>query len=113
MTRIPPIAATTVSVIIGLLMTLPFILIQGMPSQQLSSQALIGIIYMGLFPSVGAFVFWNVSLRHIDASKVGIFLYLIPVFTAAISLILGKSISLVQIIGGIIVFIGIIINSRK
>ncbi|MEW9501099.1 DMT family transporter [Jeotgalibacillus marinus] len=112
MTTIPPIAATAVSVVIGLLFTLPIVLIQGFPSS-LSTHATIGIIYMGLFPSVGAFIFWNVSLRYIDASRVGIFLYLIPVFTTTISLMMGKSITLVQLLGGLLVFIGVYANGRS
>ncbi|WP_245154014.1 DMT family transporter [Jeotgalibacillus proteolyticus] len=112
MTDIPPIAATTVSVVIGLVMILPIILYQGLPAS-LSTAGMAGIVYMGLFPSVGAFVFWNVSLRYIDASKVGIFLYLIPVFTAIISVLQGKPISLIQAAGGILVFIGVYLNSRK
>lgn len=112
MTAIPPIAATAVSVIIGLVILLPVTLYQGLPSS-VSTQGLLGITYMGLFPSVGAFVFWNVSLRYIDASRVGIFLYLIPVFTAIISLLMGKTITAVQIAGGIMVFIGVYINGKK
>lgn len=111
---IPPIASTSVSVIFALLLLLPVIAVNGSDFNfNLSHQAMIGIVYMGVFPSVGSFIFWNISLRHIDASKAGIYLNLITVFTAIISLILGKSISIVQFVGGVLVFIGVYLTNMK
>ncbi|MGM0875629.1 MAG: DMT family transporter [Bacillota bacterium] len=109
---IPPISATAISVLLGLFMMLPFILVSGF-TYSLSKQAIMGIFYMGIFPSVGSFIFWNVSLRHFDASKAGIYLNLITVFTAIISVLLGNSISIIQILGGILVFIGVYLTSQK
>jgi drug/metabolite transporter (DMT)-like permease len=109
---IPPISATAISVLLGLIIMLPFILFSGI-NYPLSKQSIIGIIYMGIFPSVGSFIFWNVSLRHIDASKAGIYLNLITVFTAIISVSLGNTISIIQISGGILVFIGVYLTSQK
>ncbi|WP_396653881.1 DMT family transporter [Metabacillus litoralis] len=112
--NIPPIAATSVSVIFALIMLLPMIAVNGSDfNLNLSLQALIGILYMGMFPSVCSFIFWNISLRHIDASKAGIYLNLITVFTAIIGLILGKSISVVQVVGGVLVFMGVYLTSMK
>lgn len=109
---IPPIAATAVSVLLGLIIMLPIIVISDL-NFTLSNKAIIGIVYMGIFPSVGSFIFWNVSLRRIDASKAGIYLNLITVFTAIISLLLGNTISFIQIMGGILVFIGVYLTSQK
>ncbi|MGD7044428.1 DMT family transporter [Jeotgalibacillus proteolyticus] len=108
---IPPIASLTVSAAIGLILITPAVVYIGLP-ETLSTQGKLGLLYMGLFPSVGAFVFWNISLRHTNASGVGIYLYLIPVFTAIISLILGETITWVQIAGGILVFIGVYLNTK-
>ncbi|KJR44177.1 Permease of the drug/metabolite transporter (DMT) superfamily [Desulfosporosinus sp. I2] len=41
--------------------------------------------YIAIFPSVFSFIFWNMSIRAIGISQAGIFLNLIPVFTAIIS----------------------------
>jgi drug/metabolite transporter (DMT)-like permease len=60
-----------------------------------------------LFPSICSFVFWNISVRAVGASQAGIFLNLIPVFTAIISVILGESITQAQVWGGLLVFIGV------
>ncbi|WP_409303410.1 DMT family transporter [Peribacillus sp. SCS-155] len=109
--HIPPISATAVSVVFALILLLPFILASGiqLPSQK---ESLIGIIYMGIFPSVGSFIFWNISVREIGPSKAGVYLNLITVFTAIFSLVMGQSITAVQIIGGILVFTGVYLTSQ-
>lgn len=61
-------------------------------------------IHLGIFPSVGSFFFWNSTIREIDASRCGIYMNLITVFTAIISVMLGKPIGLSQIVGGLFVF---------
>ncbi|MCY9514466.1 DMT family transporter [Paenibacillus apiarius] len=109
---IPPISATAVSVLIGLIVMIPFVLNAGIQIPQ-SAQAIIGIIYMGLFPSVGAFIFWNIGIRQIGPGRAGIFMYLITVFTAIIGLVLGQPITFIQIAGGILVFIGVYMSSSK
>lgn len=109
---IPPISATAVSVVLGLLMMLPFVMVSGIP-YPLSSQNIIGLLYFGIFPSVASFIFWNVALRHTDASRAGIYINFIPVFTAVINLALGKKINFIQVVGGILVFIGVYLTSKK
>lgn len=111
MKDIPPISATAVSVLFGLLILLPFVLASGF-QYSLSKPAIIGILYIGIFPSVGSFIFWNVALREVGPSRAGIFLNLIAVFTAIISILLGKTITYVQILGGIFVFIGVYLTSQ-
>jgi drug/metabolite transporter (DMT)-like permease len=110
--RIPPISATAVSVLFALILLFPFVLTSGF-NFSLSKEAIIGMLYIGIFPSVGSFVFWNLSIRQIGPSKAGIYLNLITVFTAIISIALGDSITFVQIVGGLFVFIGVYLTSRK
>ncbi|MNW04182.1 EamA-like transporter family protein [compost metagenome] len=79
----------------------------------LSREATAGILYIGLFPSVGSFIFWNASIREIGASRAGIYLNLITVFTAILSLLLGNPVTLVQVIGGLLVFAGVYLTGRR
>lgn len=110
--RIPPISATAVSAMLGLIMLLPFFLASGV-HLPLSQEATLGILYIAVFPSVGSFIFWNASIRQMDASRAGISLNLITVFTAILSLLLGKSITSIQIIGGLLVFAGVYLSNKK
>ncbi|MCK1994104.1 DMT family transporter [Peribacillus muralis] len=110
--NIPVISATAVSAFLGLVLVAPFAVGSGL-NIHLSGRALEGLLYIGIFPSVGSFIFWNISLRHIKASQAGVFLNLIAVFTAILSLIVGQSITTVQILGGLLVFIGVYLTSKK
>ncbi|MDF2547634.1 MAG: cysteine transporter [Anaerosolibacter sp.] len=111
LTSIPPITATAVSALFAVMMMAPFAFWQGIDLSSLSPLAITGIAYMIIFPSVGSFVFWNISVREIGPGKAGIFLNLIPVFTAVISGILGERILGTQMIGGLFVFTGVYLTT--
>lgn len=107
----PPITATAISTGIAVLLMAPFAYSQGINFGGIGSLAMTGIIYMVLFPSVGSFVFWNLSVQRIGASKAGVFLNLIPVFTAVISVSLGESVTGAQVLGGLLVFCGVYLTT--
>lgn len=108
---IPTITATAASALIAAIIMAPFAIYQGLDFSGVSVFSLQGILYITIFPSVCSFVFWNVSVREVGAGKAGIFLNLIPVFTAIISWILGEKITLSQIVGGMLVFIGVYLTT--
>ncbi|WP_025690470.1 DMT family transporter [Paenibacillus zanthoxyli] len=112
MKGLPPISATAVSALMGLLLILPFFLASGI-HLPLSPKATMGILYIGIFPSVGSFIFWNASIREIGASRAGIYLNLITVFTAILSMLLGNPVTLAQVLGGLLVFAGVYITGKK
>jgi len=107
LTTVPPITATAVSALFATLIMAPFAIAQGIAITKIGPLALTGILYMAIFPSVFSFVFWNISLRTIGVSQAGIFLNLIPLFTAIISVILGQKINGTQVVGGLLVFMGV------
>jgi len=107
----PPIIATAVSSAIAVLVMAPFAIFQGINFAAIKPLALGGIVYIILFPSVCSFVFWNLSVKAIGASKCGIFLNLIPVFTAIICVILGEEITIAQLLGGLLVFLGVYLTT--
>ncbi|WP_378954509.1 DMT family transporter [Pelosinus sp. sgz500959] len=107
----PPITATAISTAIAVLLMAPFAYSQGIHTEKIGDLAIIGILYMVLFPSVGSFVFWNLSVQRIGVSKAGVFLNLIPVFTAIISGILGEKVTGAQGIGGLLVFFGVYLTT--
>ncbi len=108
---LPPISATAVSTLFAMVLLAPFAFSQGFPLTELSPLALSGIVYFVLFPSVGSFIFWNIAVREIGASQSGIFLNLIPVFTAIISILVGEMITIIQVVGGLFVFIGVYLTT--
>jgi drug/metabolite transporter (DMT)-like permease len=73
----------------------------------------ISILYMALFPSVLAFIFWNQAVREVGPNKAGLFLYLMPVFGAVLSAVfLGESIQTFHLIGMALIFSGIHLTTR-
>jgi drug/metabolite transporter (DMT)-like permease len=107
----PPITATAISTGFSVLLMAPFAFAQGIDIARIDSLAITGILYMILFPSLGSFVIWNLSVQKVGASKAGVFLNLIPVFTALISGILGERITGAQGLGGVLVFCGVYLTT--
>lgn len=111
LTTVPPITSTAVSGVISAIILLPFAVSNGIDYTNISTLSLIGVIYIILFPSSISFVLWNIGVREVGASKAGIFLNLNPVFTAIISWAMGQAITWVQLVGGLLVFIGVYITT--
>lgn len=66
------------------------------------------LLYVALFPSVLAFIFWNQSVREVGPNKAGLFLYLMPVFGAMLSAVfLDESIRAFHLVGITLIFCGI------
>jgi drug/metabolite transporter (DMT)-like permease len=108
---VPPITATAASSVIAVILMTPFAIYQGIDIAALSPMAWTGIIYITIFPSVCSFIFWNIGVKELGANKTAIFLNLIPVFTASISLVLGNKITTAQILGGVLVFAGVYVTT--
>jgi drug/metabolite transporter (DMT)-like permease len=71
-----------------------------------------GVLYIGFFPSVLSLMLWNISVKKIGAGRAGIYLNLMPVFTAMMALMMGTPITLVQVLGGALVIAGVWLTSR-
>jgi drug/metabolite transporter (DMT)-like permease len=110
--EIKPITATAYSALIATGFMIPLALLNGNPPRELSGILIVSMLYIIIFPSVGSFLFWNFSIKNIEVGIAGISINLIPVFIALISWGMGKSISSSQIIGGLVVFIGVLITSN-
>lgn len=108
-----PITATALSTTFAVVLMAPLALSDFPQWQQLQPVTFLGIGYMVLFPSVCSFVFWNQAVLAIGASRAGIFLNLIPVFTALIGFFLGESLSVWQGLGGLLVFSGVYLTTGR
>ncbi len=82
--------------------------------EHLSSIGWISILFLGIFCSGISYVLWAQSLKDMDSSKVGAFLYLEPFVTVFSAWIfLHENITLLMIISGIIIITGVIIVNRN
>ncbi|MDN2452211.1 DMT family transporter [Lactobacillus sp. UCMA15818] len=110
--NLPPIGTSAVTVLFGVILMFPFFVASHL-TWSFKPVTIYSILYLAIFPSVGSLVFWNSAVPIVGASKAGIFLNLITVFTAIISILLGNGISYSQIIGGVIVIIGVYLTNKK
>jgi drug/metabolite transporter (DMT)-like permease len=108
---VPPITATAIQAALTVLALAPVAAANGitMPSDAASGWAL---LFIGIFPSVGAYLLWNLALRTVQASTGGVFLNLMTVFTVAAGLALGTPIGPLQILGGLLVLGGVVLTAR-
>jgi len=114
--QMSPLSAVTVSA----LLALPVLAVIGGPGLAGSGAALTplvvsGLLYVGLFASVAAYLSWNTGIGRIGASWGSIFLNLIPVFTALLAFVaLGERLEPAQLVGGALVLLGVtLVNTGK
>ena len=71
------------------------------------------VLFLGLFCSGISYVIWAQALRDMESAKVGAFLYLEPLITViAAWYFLREGITLLMIISGLLITIGVIIVNR-
>ncbi|WP_198683389.1 DMT family transporter [Peristeroidobacter agariperforans] len=72
------------------------------------------LLYLGVVASGMAYLLYNASLRHLDASEVGVYTNLIPIVGVLTGVVvLGEPLSTRAIIGGLVVMLGVWITSRS
>lgn len=110
-----PLAVLWVSAVIGIVILIPIALIemQIRASFAFTPEVLAGIGYVAVGPSIVAFLCWNVGVAGVGATKAGLFIHLIPVFTVVFATtLLGETLEIYHVIGAAIVAIGIVMVSR-
>ncbi len=81
--------------------------------EHLSSIGWVSVIFLGIFCSGIAYVLWAQSLKEMDSSRVGAFLYFEPFVTIFSAwAFLHETITILMLISGIIIITGVIIVNR-
>jgi len=80
----------------------------------LSLVSWIAVLFLGVFCSGLAYVFWSQALSKMSSSKVGVFLYIEPFVTLLGSwVLLNEQVSPFTVFGGIGIFAGVVLVNRK
>ncbi|KPJ94969.1 MAG: hypothetical protein AMJ55_05110 [Gammaproteobacteria bacterium SG8_15] len=107
---IPQAVLLSASSLIAILLMLPVALLTDQLTVTLNPQTTWGILYVAIFPSVLAFLLWNRGVIQIGPGRTGAFMYLMPFFGAALSMLfLDEKIQLYQLAGGALVLGGVIV----
>jgi len=102
--------------LLGWVMTLPFFFAsRGWEDYgRLSSTGWLALLFLGIFCSGVAFIFWYDSLEVADASQVSSFIYLEPLVTVAVAAwLLHEAITLPALAGGAILLTGVWLVNRS
>lgn len=106
-----PLQTTSFTMLFGTLGIVLFSIYQGTLVKEIADITLyhhIILIYMAIFGSVLAYLFWNVGVKQLGTANTSIFFNLVPVFTMLLTLITGLIPDLLQLIGAILVISGVI-----
>lgn len=96
------------------LIMLPFQLAMGTPLPIGDTGAMAALGYLALGPSVLAFFLFNRGVALVGSGRAGLFFYLMPVFgTAFAAVLLGESISAVELGGFVLVGVGFVLSGRQ
>ena len=79
-----------------------------------SARAVVSLLFVAFFPSVVAILGWNVAIARLGPSRAGFYMYLVPVFSAAIGVpFLGETLNAYHLIGAALIIGGVTVSSRK
>lgn len=113
--RYNPFFLTAFQCFTGSIFFFPFIFTRGkgFPSEFLIYPAA-GIIYLGIFVTIGAYGLYSVGISKVKAGTAAAFVNLIPVFTMFFSWIfLGEKMNIVQYCGCGLIFTGVYLSQRR
>jgi len=66
------------------------------------------ILYVAIFPSILAYLFWNRGVEKVGAGQTGLFICLMPIFTAALAVpLLGERLAPFHLAGFVLIVAGI------
>ena len=109
-----PFFLTAVQALIGCGFYLPFLFL---PSTRLPSHwdapAVLAVVYLGLFVTLGAYGLYNFGVSRIPVSQASAFVNLIPVFTILLGwLFLGEKFAAQQYLAATVILAGVFISQR-
>ena len=109
------LVSLTVCAALGCLMLLPFWLFElsrgALPVLQLGS--FMTVLYVGIFPSLLSYYFWNQGVLSIGPNAAGVFLHLVPIVTILLAwLLLDERLASYHLIGLGLTFSGVLLSSR-
>jgi drug/metabolite transporter (DMT)-like permease len=113
--RFGAVGATLYATLSGALMLLPFAVLERgwIPLAAAPLQAWLGVLYLAVFGTVLAFVFFYEGVSRIGAARASAFAFLVPIFGVLSSVaLLGERLSALTLAGGLLVLAGLWLVQR-
>ncbi|MFC4625100.1 DMT family transporter [Daeguia caeni] len=105
-----------VQIIVALFLLVPLYLWERASGAEtiINAHSLAALAYIGLFPSVIAYLLYNFAVARLGAAQAGLSIHLMPMFGVVLAIIfLDETIHLYHVIGISAIIFGIVIASRK
>ena len=109
--KVPPITATAVQAAVAVALLAPVHVARGGLALPATDGGLASLLFIAFFPSVLSYVLWNRALTVLPAGGAGVFLNLITVFTAVLTMLAGSVHTAAQFVGGAIVVVGVVLTN--
>ncbi len=113
---VEPMVLLTVTIAAGLAFLTPaliFELFRG-PDFRFSETTVASIVYVALFASVIAYICWNRGVSVVGANRAGLFMHLVPAFSALLAIaVLGESLLPHHAVGIILIIAGIYLTTSR
>jgi drug/metabolite transporter (DMT)-like permease len=109
---IHPLSFLTTTFFVGVVFLLPLYLWekQSAPPLVLSQPVVLSLLFVAFFPSILAYLYWNRGIMEIGANKAGLFINLLPLFTALLAIIfLNERFQSYHLTGIVLIFSGLLL----
>ena len=114
--KLPLITTLSVMIFFGLIFIFPFYVYESFNYgfAPMSFLDLVMIFYVAIFAGIFSYLFWNKGVSIIGANRSGVFLHLIPFFSAIWAItFLNEAFAIFHIFGIIFIAIGILLANKK
>ena len=114
--KLSQISLLEMIITMGLIFLLPIYFIEMKMGYHviLNTPFVLTLTYVVLFPSLISFLFWIKGIALIGANRSGIFLHLMPIFSALMAIIIFKEkFMFFHLIGAVLILIGILLSNKK
>jgi drug/metabolite transporter (DMT)-like permease len=110
-----PLARLTLTALAGIVVLVPFTVIEAVawwPTEWSWRSAAL-IVAAALLPGAGAYGAYSIMQRELGAARVGVVMYLGPLYSAVLAwLVLGEQIEAFHLVGGALILPGIYLSTR-
>lgn len=110
-----PMALLATLTMIGLLVLAPLVWVELSSGAKLhlTTPALFGVAYTGIFPAFLGYVFYNRAVGEVGASRAGLFIHLMPAFSTVLAMLfLGEAPRAYHFFGIALILTGIWLTTR-
>ena len=110
-----PMALLAALTMIGLLVLAPLVWVELSSGARLhlTTPALFGVAYTGIFPAFLGYVFYNRAVGEVGASRAGLFIHLMPAFSTVLAMLfLGEAPRAYHFFGIALILTGIWLTTR-